>query len=196
MSQTRRALHGVAELVLAGPQYRATGSIRLRITPGGFATTEEPRVMVVVDQLVAGERRVPLDGATCARLHPDAGAPAGLYSDGSGVASGETLSVDAAEALVIMAGFSDGDAALRLFAPGAEPVLWPEHFDLAITVDEVDYGISAGDSHLPEPYAYVGPHRPRRGEFWNAPFGATRPLRELAGVEGILEFLRRGRDET
>ena len=31
---TRRSLHGVAELVIAGPQHRATGTIRLRVTPG------------------------------------------------------------------------------------------------------------------------------------------------------------------
>ena len=39
---TRRSLHGVAELVLAGPQYRTSGSIELRVTPGGFATTVAP----------------------------------------------------------------------------------------------------------------------------------------------------------
>ena len=33
---TRRSLHGVAELLLAGPQHRAHGTIRLRVTPGGF----------------------------------------------------------------------------------------------------------------------------------------------------------------
>ena len=33
---TRRALHAVAEQVLAGPQYRSAGTIRLNITPGGF----------------------------------------------------------------------------------------------------------------------------------------------------------------
>jgi len=33
---TRRSLHGVAELLIAGPQHRAHGTIRLRATPGGF----------------------------------------------------------------------------------------------------------------------------------------------------------------
>ena len=33
---TRRSLHAVAESVLAGPQYRAHGTIRLTVTPGGF----------------------------------------------------------------------------------------------------------------------------------------------------------------
>jgi hypothetical protein len=42
LTATRRALHGVAELVLAGPHYRAGGSIRLRLTPGGFGTMIGP----------------------------------------------------------------------------------------------------------------------------------------------------------
>src|SRR6476661_7408508 len=33
---TRRSLHGVAELVIAGPQFRTLGSIELRVRPGGF----------------------------------------------------------------------------------------------------------------------------------------------------------------
>jgi hypothetical protein len=32
--------------------------------------------------------------------------------------------------------------ALRSFAPGLEPVLWPEHFDLGIKLDEVNFGVS------------------------------------------------------
>ncbi|ETK32290.1 hypothetical protein [Microbispora sp. ATCC PTA-5024] len=77
--------------------------------------------------------------------------------------------------------------------PGLTPVLWPEHFDLAVTLDEVNYGISPGDGHLPEPYAYVGPWTPRTGPFWNAPFGASRPLRELGGAEAVRAFFEQGR---
>ena len=39
LAATRRALHAVAEGLLAAPQYRATGTIRLAARPGGFATT-------------------------------------------------------------------------------------------------------------------------------------------------------------
>src|SRR5690349_15453235 len=54
---TRRALHGVAELLLAGPQYRATGTIRLLVTGTGFRTLREPVVAVDGDVLVvAGQR--------------------------------------------------------------------------------------------------------------------------------------------
>ena len=46
LAVTRRSLHGVAELILAGPQYRATGRLRLGVVPGGFATTLMPRLRV------------------------------------------------------------------------------------------------------------------------------------------------------
>ena len=38
---------------------------------------------------------------------------------------------------------------------------------------------------------YVGPFKPRTGPFWNAPFGAARPL--AATVEEIAEFFVEGR---
>jgi hypothetical protein len=103
--------------------------------------------------------------------------------------------VDPDAASELLAAFARGDAALREFAPDVTPVLWPEHFDVGIQVGEVNYGISPGDSYLDEPYAYVGPWTPRTGEFWNAPFGAARPLRELPG-EALVAFLREGRDRA
>ncbi|GAA1113739.1 hypothetical protein [Kitasatospora arboriphila] len=51
--RTRRALHAVAELVLAGLQFRTSGTIRLRASLGGFATRAEPNVQVVGADLVA-----------------------------------------------------------------------------------------------------------------------------------------------
>jgi len=56
-------------------------------------------------------------------------------------------------------------------------------------------GISPGDQFIPEPYAYVGPPEPREGEFWNQPFGAARPMRELddADAEAVHAFLAEGR---
>ncbi len=69
-----------------------------------------------------------------------------------------------------------GGHALKAFLPECHPVLWPEHFDVAATEDEVNYGVSAGDEHHPTPYAYVGPWTVPTGPFWNAPFGALYPL--------------------
>jgi hypothetical protein len=200
LATTRRTLHGVAELLLAGPQYRTGGLIRLRITPGGFGTVASPELRVDGGDLVAGGTRLPMVGRSYAELAEgvgvEAGAPSELYADGSGVDAGETVTLDPAATRTIVAAFALGDAALRELAPDAEPVLWPEHFDVGITVHEINYGVSPGDGYLAEPYAYVGPHHPRRGAFWNAPFGATRPVAALGDVAGALRFFREGRDRA
>ncbi|WP_433614714.1 hypothetical protein ACQP2P_09340 [Dactylosporangium sp. CA-139114] len=192
--ETRRSLHGLAELVLAGPQYRASGTIRLRIVGGGFATVAAPDLRVTADALVVGgERRVALAGRTLGEVAAEAGvepgAPAELYPDGSGAAPGDWLVLDRAEE--ILAAFVAGDAALRALSAQATPVLWPEHFDLGISLDEVNYGVSAGDSAIGEPYAYVGPWRARTGDFWNMPFGAAHPVRELPDLGAFFEQGRR-----
>ena len=106
----------------------------------------------------------------------------GVYRDGANVAPDDPIEIDAAALGVLVEALARGDAALRSFAPSEEPVLWPEHLDVAITVDEVGFGVSPGDANLPEPYAYVGPWSPRSGPFWNQPFGAARPLTELVDV--------------
>jgi hypothetical protein len=203
LATTRRAWHGVAELVLAGPQYRRSGTIRLRVVPGGFATVREPDLRVEGTELVAAER-LPLDGRGCADLAAaagvDVGVPEGLYHDHSGVPPEEPLRVDPAAAAHLAACFAAGDTALRAVAAtaGADvtPVLWPEHFDLGITMDEVNYGLSPGDGYLGEPYAYVGPWKARRGEFWNAPFGAARTVRELPTAEALTRFYATGRERA
>jgi hypothetical protein len=65
----------------------------------------------------------------------------------------DLLTVDPAAAAKIVDAYSCGDAALRLLAPDLEPVLWPEHFDVGIRVDNINYGVSPGDDYLPAPYA-------------------------------------------
>jgi hypothetical protein len=193
---TRRSLHGVAELLLAGPQHRATGRIDLEVVAGGFATVADPALRVEGDALRTDSARLPLAGRTYAEVAAEAGVeagePAGVYSGGPGVRPGETITFAADALKSLLAAFADGDRALREFAPDVTPVLWPEHFDVAITLGEVNYGVSPGDGYLGEPYAYVGPFEPREGEFWNAPFGAARPLRELDGE--ITAFFRAGRE--
>jgi hypothetical protein len=196
-TSTRRSLHGVAELLLAGPQYRRSGTIRLTAATGGFATVADPRLAVAGDLLTRGGQPVmPLSGATLADLAAaagvDCGAPAGLYTDGSGLLPADTLRVEPQAARAIARAFADGDAALRRLSPESTPVLWPEHFDLGITLDEVNYGVSPGDASVPEPYAYVGPWTPRQGPFWNASFGASRPLAQLPGPDALLDFFQEG----
>ena len=41
-AETRRSVHGLAELVLAGPRYRSSGQMRLRVLPDGIGTWEQP----------------------------------------------------------------------------------------------------------------------------------------------------------
>ena len=86
--------------------------------------------------------------------------------------------------------FAAGDAALRALAPDETPILWPEHFDIGITVGEVNYGVSAGDTYLAVPYAYVGPWSPpAQDDFWNAPFGRAVPVED---VPDLLTFFTEG----
>jgi hypothetical protein len=77
-------------------------------------------------------------------------------------------------------------------------VLWPEHFDLGVTVDEVDYGCSPGDAAIPQPYLYVGPHAgpPVRDAFWNAPFGAALTADRIRTDDDAVAFHLKGRALT
>ncbi|MFG1795129.1 hypothetical protein [Nocardia sp. NPDC049149] len=193
--RTRHALHAVAELLIAGPQYRQFGTIRLRAVHGGFGGVKSG-VSVVGGELVWAEGRTALQGtyrdvAKIAGL--DAGAPEGLYQDTTGVSLDETIEVDPTIAAEIGAWFELGDKTLRCLAPDITPVLWPEHFDLSIAVGEVNYGASPGDDGHPGPYAYVGPWTPRTGPFWNASFGALRPREDVNSTSSLLEFFEQGR---
>jgi hypothetical protein len=198
LTPTRRALHGVAELLLAGPQYRAAGTIRLLVTATGFRALKQPDVRVDgVDLVVAGQRFA-IAGHTCAQLATAAGIrpgpPEGLYHDGSGVELDEPLHLDPEAARRLARCWADGDKALRALAPDQQPVLWPEHFDVGIRTEDTNYGVSPGDTYLPEPYAYVTPPTPREDGFWNAPFGAARPMADLDGPDALLAFFREARE--
>lgn len=202
LAVTRRSLHGVAELVLAGPQYRATGKLRLRVVPGGFATILEPRLRVDGGQAAgATGAGVTIDGRTPralgAELGVTAGRPEGAYEGGSGVDPDETLSLDADQAGVILGALALGHEALVAFAADETPVLWPEHFDVAIRMQDMNFGVSPGDGFIAEPYAYVGVASPPAGDtFWNAPFGAAVPLRELPDAAAVAGFFAEGRERA
>ncbi len=195
LTPTRLALHGVAELLLAGPQYAACGLIRLRVLPGGIGTVAEPDLRLEGSELVGEHGRVPLTGS-----YADVARAAGLtarelgdvYRDRAAVTAGDRIELDPDHLATLTRALADGDAALRAFAPDEEPVLWPEHLDVALTVAEVNFGVSPGDAHLAEPYAYVGPWAPRSGSFWNESFGAARLLAALEGPTGIADFFREG----
>ncbi|MFH5210243.1 hypothetical protein ACHIPZ_18840 [Antrihabitans sp. NCIMB 15449] len=198
LAATRRSLHGIIELLIAGPQYRLYETIRLTVTPQGIAGAKMP-IAIEATELVTPQGRYPLTGsyrALAAVAGVEPGGPDGLYADTSGVSADEELQVDPAAMSLVLGWIKLGDSALRAFAPTQDPVLWPEHFDLGIVVDDVNYGISPGDDAHPDPYAYVGPHTPRTGPFWNASFGAQRAVGELPTAESIVEFFEQGRHEA
>jgi hypothetical protein len=195
LSETRTALHGIAELLLAGPQYAESGTIRLRVVPGGLATKAAPETRLEGAELVGPGGRHSLDG-TYAELAAAIGVVprelGDVYHDRAEVTADDPVVLDQADLATLLDALGVGDAALRSFAPDEEPVVWPEHLDVAISKDEVNYGVSPGDSAVAEPYAYVGPWTARTGEFWNQPFGAARPLSELGGADAVADFFREG----
>ena len=196
---TRRALHGVAELVLAGPQHAAMDTVRLRVVPGGLATSvSEPPTRLVGNRVERADASTSIDGSTPRELAAALGLVAGtldhVYRDGSGVGLDETLHVDDDAVAALVHAWSLGDEALRLLDPAQAPVLWPEHFDVGISLAEVNYGVSPGDTTIPVPYAYVGPWQvPAADDFWDQPFGAARLISDLSGVDAVHAFLEEGR---
>ena len=192
---TRRSLHAVAERILAGPQYREHGTIKLLVRPGGFG--QFAGTLRVEGTDVVGERgRVAMRGTiadVAAAVGVEAGEPADLYSGHADLGPDDELTVDPAAAALLLDWFARGDRAMRRFAPGQEPILWPEHFDLGIALDEVNYGASPGDAGHPLPYAYVGPWTPHQGEFWNASFGAVREVDQLPDADAVAAFFAAGR---
>ncbi len=80
LASTRRALHGVAELVLAGPQHLVGDTVRLRVVPDGFATTVGEDVRLDGTTVQRGSVRVPRrrgDSAWSGRVPRTDGAPTG-----------------------------------------------------------------------------------------------------------------------
>jgi len=198
---TRRQLRGVAESLVAGPQHRSSGTIRLAVRPDGFAAVTIP-VAVHGTELVLPNDAVPLEGpmslvAEAAGIV--AGPPEGVYEIVDALAPDADLNLDAEAAEWVNRSHYAGGYALKAFLPECHPVLWPEHFDVAVTEAEVNYGVSAGDDQHPMPYAYVGPWSVPTGDFWNAPFGALYPLDRATDLDGltsrIADFFERGRRE-
>lgn len=198
---TRDQLRGVAESLIAGPQYRAAGTIRLAVRPGGFAGTAIPLSVHGTD-LVFPNGSVPLAGpagAVAEAAGVDLGPPHGVYNAVDPLSADTVLNLDTAAADAMQRSHYAGGHALKHVLPQCHPVLWPEHFDVAATADEVNYGVSAGDAHHQMPYAYVGPWTLPTGTFWNAPFGALLGLDIAMDVDdltdGIVDFFQRGREE-
>ena len=195
---TRQALHVVAEVLLAGPQWAATGEIALGVVPGGFATTAGSPATYGDGAVTRDQSVVPVDGRTPRELLALLGLPevslAEVYADTAATDLDEPLHLSSSVAEWLVRCWEAGDAALRRLDPGQEPVLWPEHLDVAIALHEVNYGVSPSDSAISIPYAYVGPWVvPPRDDFWTEPFGAVRLLSDAVDTDTVLAFFEEAR---
>ena len=177
---TRLALHALAEHVISPLRVQATGNeIALEARPGGFGTPELPDGGWVG---VSGTDVVRADGAR-EPISSLRAAAAFIGLEGAQELSDEPLAVDADAAALLAKVWADGTRDLEAFAPEAQLHLWPEHFDVAIELGEVTYGVSPGDEHHAEPYAYVAPwSAPAPGDLWNATgfTGAEAPAADAA----------------
>jgi hypothetical protein len=211
---TRFALHAVAEHVLAPARHATDGRIGLRVELDGLGT---PRLRGGRQLLVVGADIVVRDGvderreslttlraaATFVGIEP--GALVDVYPPATALDHDAPLAVDADAAHAVHAWFVVVDRALARLgvrdpddpSVPAEPTLWPEHFDLALSDGEVNFGGSPGDDAVDEPYLYVGPWArplPEAGlMFWNADFGAALRQRDVRSLDDAVDFLRRGR---
>lgn len=198
---TRTGLHAIAEGVLAGPQHRTSGTIRLSVAPGAVETVAEPRLRLTASVLSGPGGDASILGRTsqlalAAAVGVAAGAPKGVYPDTTGVDTDEPLQVDEDAAVALLDWFTVGAAGLLTFAPDERATLWPEHFDLAISVDQVNYGVSPGDGWSTQPYAYVGPFDPVDDPFMDAPFGAARTWTQVPDAVSMAAFFTEGRDRV
>ena len=209
LSVTRLSLHRLAEHILAAALYQQTGRIGLCASPGGIATPAfgpDSRVIAVdLDSLVVrstrGERREPVSTLRAAGefVGITPGGPSSVYSLATPCEPDAPLTLDRAVMQVLANWYALGNDALARAAEQladespSEAILWPEHFDLAISAGGVNYGFSPGDDFSPSPYAYVGPHDPPPSStFWNAPFGAFRNIDDIASVDDAVAFLLDG----
>jgi uncharacterized protein YqgV (UPF0045/DUF77 family) len=195
LATSRRALHAIADQVLAGVRMDVDGEVGLTVTDDGFATPDGS-VRVVGASMAARSATAPITtvraalaqcGRTAVGERPYAPVTAEVGLD-------DELALDFASVASLHAWWRLGRDALSVAAPGAETTLWPEHFDVATVVGEVNLGASPGDDFSPEPYVYVGPWaRPLPDDaFWNAPFGAMRAWSEIRTVDAAAAFFTEG----
>jgi hypothetical protein len=177
---TRQTLHWLAEHVLAAEQHAANRELALGVTPGGFGTGWFPSA-------TDGDMRIRVEGHRLIResaTHADLEAIPDPF--------------DEQAASVLYGWWAFGHVVLSVLQPGqgesiSPIVLWPEHFDIAVTLTAADggglnLGFSPGDDFCSQPYVYAGPWEPPTGPFWNASFGAYRTYEDVASAEDPQAF--------
>jgi hypothetical protein len=206
---TRESLHALACYAISPARKARTGHIGLRPVDGGFGTPpfdDGSRILVRRDRLArppGPDTAITTVRAAAVFLGVDLVADPGVGLDLPPFEPDRPLAVDPDASAALGEWYAEGERTVAglgpLLGPGdamSETQLWPEHFDLAsqVTLDsgvQLNVGFSPGDGFSDEPYVYVGPPDPGRLDdpYWNAPFGAYRPRREMGEP---LEFLRRG----
>jgi hypothetical protein len=197
---TRETLRALCCYAVAPARKARTGRIGLRPYDGAIATPpfdDGTRIVVRGDRLgVEPGEDIPIttvrDAAAFLGIEVDA--DPGVGHDLPRFAPDERLRIDPAASMALGAWYAFGGRlldALRAALPHvemSEAQLWPEHFDVAVTLDgaaggDVNVGCSPGDGFHDGPYVYVGPHDTTDlgDEIWNAPFGAVLGRADLAG---------------
>jgi hypothetical protein len=130
----RRQLHGVAEGFIAGPQYRAAGTIRSPSDRTG--SPGRPFRWRARHQAGMAGRRGGTGGPVGELVRAsglDFGPPPeDLYRPASPLALDSVLDIDADASEVIHRSLYAGATALKAVLPEGHPVLWSEHFDVGV----------------------------------------------------------------
>ena len=200
---TRNALHDIARFVLAADLEGTTDLVTLRAADGGFAQPERlvdgllRRIRIdgtaLVVQRGENEEWEPLTTLRAAAEHASVSLPADAPD------TENALEIDATHAELLADFFALTDVALAEFRrrhAGERPTiaqLFPHHFDLAITMQEVNFGGSPGDADHDQPYLYVGPWSISPHPEWNEAWGASMPWSPQTTTEQVVEFFERGR---
>jgi hypothetical protein len=192
-------VHTLAEHVLCAARYEAVG--RIGLTPVGDGIATPPfggrvvglRGVELVDRGTHGDRRsaVTTLRSAGAFFGVAPGAPP-LWTPTTNDDPDAVLDVEASAVAALAAWFALVSTALAAVHPSASQTLWPEHFDLAVTVAGATYGGSPGDATHSEPYLYVTPPgepvRDGDRQFWNEPFGASLPYDRITGAADAVDF--------
>ena len=204
---TREGLHALAEHVLSPLRHRAEGRIGLQPTVGGFGPPlpDGRTVEVDADRLVDGDRSEPITtlGAAASFLDVPVGAPTDVYQPATDADPDRSLGIDPEAAAAIGRWFTFGRDVLAELAAAADPEdepteiqLWPEHFDLALSIGpegaRVNVGASPGDGDHDEPYLYVGPLGSAARRRVERVLGSVPRLRRPPGRGGPGGVRRRG----
>jgi hypothetical protein len=192
---TRPKLHAIAECLAAGPQHRATGEIGLRITASGFATTAGPDLELDGLGLVNSQgKRIDAVGTfgEVGAVGVIFGPPDVGYTDGSVSQPLDPILLDHHEVCVLEELFVRSDGAVRIPDPTQTPMVWPEHFDVAILQDGHSMGALFGDEAHPRLYGYLDAHHNDGSNDCNVAFGALRDATDLTTAADLLAFWREG----